>query len=338
MEAELPLTERDWSIGAIIGPSGSGKTSLAHEIWQEPAAHAPHDWPQAPIIDALAPEASYDEVTGLLTAAGLGSIPAWLRPFHCLSIGEQFRAGLAAILADQRARVVVDEFTSTVDRRNAKSGSAAFAKAWRKQKNRQLIAVTAHRDIVDWLQPDWIFDTAKGAFQWRCLRRRPKIKLDIFQTNWRYWPYFEPHHYLKLPHLIAATNYVGFVGDEPVAHIATTPVPGVKELRAARFVVRPECQGLGLGMRFINEVAALIRRGVNKFNKALPTLICTSHPGLVRAMKADRKWRQVTSKLVGGSRKSPAETCSSLAHSPKRASMQGHFRPIQSFRYLEQYK
>ena len=34
-------------------------------------------------------------VTGMLSAVGLGDVPAWLRPFNVLSNGEKFRAGLA---------------------------------------------------------------------------------------------------------------------------------------------------------------------------------------------------------------------------------------------------
>jgi hypothetical protein len=33
-------------------------------------------------------------------------------------------------------------------------------------------------------------------------------------------PILRPHYYLKAPKMIAATCYVGFVGDEPVAHVA----------------------------------------------------------------------------------------------------------------------
>ena len=60
---------------------------------------------------------------------GLGSVPAWLRPYHVLSNGERFRADLARLIAERPARAVVDEFSSVVDRQIARIGAMAFAKA-----------------------------------------------------------------------------------------------------------------------------------------------------------------------------------------------------------------
>jgi hypothetical protein len=92
--------------------------------------------------------------------------------------------------------------------------------------------LSCHYDIIDWLDTDWIYDTATGHYSGRYLRGRPSITLDIRKTNWRWWPHFEPHHYLKLPHMIAATCYVAFVDDEPVAHVAFSTRPGLVEARA----------------------------------------------------------------------------------------------------------
>jgi ABC-type ATPase with predicted acetyltransferase domain len=62
----------------------------------------------------------------------LGDVPAWLRPFHVLSNGEKFRAGLARLVAENPDKVVIDEFTSVIDRQIAKIGAQAFAKAWKR--------------------------------------------------------------------------------------------------------------------------------------------------------------------------------------------------------------
>ena len=51
------------------------------------------------------------------------------------------------------------------------------------------------------MNPDWVYDTATGAFTGRCLRRRPPIEVEIRETGWEWWPYFEPHHYLNSIHL-----------------------------------------------------------------------------------------------------------------------------------------
>ena len=61
----------------------------------------------SPIIDCIAPNGDFNDVTAALAAVGLGDVPAWLRPFHY--------------------------------------------------------------DIIDWLEPDWVFDTATGKYAGRYL-------------------------------------------------------------------------------------------------------------------------------------------------------------------------
>ena len=109
------------------------------------------------------------------------SVPTWLRPYPVLSNGEKFRADLARLVCDAPERAIVDEFTSVVDRQIAKFGALAFAKAWRRLKGNQVVLLTPHYDVVEWLEPDWVFDTAKRSFA-RGLLRRPQFDLEIWQT------------------------------------------------------------------------------------------------------------------------------------------------------------
>lgn len=200
LDADLPADDPSWRIGVIVGPSGSGKSSLGRCFWPDTSiADLSADWPaDRPVIDAIAPGISVDVVTSSLASVGLGDVPAWLRPYHVLSVGEKFRAGLARIIAEPPARVIVDEFTSALDRNVARTGALAFAKAWRRTSG-QCLLLTCHRDILAWIQPDWYYNTAEGVLHsGRCLRR-PRLHIDIYKTGWRYWPLFEPHHYLKLP-------------------------------------------------------------------------------------------------------------------------------------------
>ena len=53
---------------------------------------------------------------------------------------------------------VVDEFTSVIDRQIAKIGAMAFAKNWRKNKGKKVVLLSCHYDIIEWLQPDWVYD------------------------------------------------------------------------------------------------------------------------------------------------------------------------------------
>ena len=129
--AELPIEDEGWQIGLIVGASGSGKTSIGSQIWEKGIINLSKGWnPDLPIIEDIAPDSDMNVVTSALSAVGLGDVPAWLRPFKVLSNGEQFRAGLARLICDAPDKVVVDEFTSVVDRQIAKIGASAFAKAW----------------------------------------------------------------------------------------------------------------------------------------------------------------------------------------------------------------
>jgi ABC-type ATPase with predicted acetyltransferase domain len=134
-----------------------------------------------PIIDAIAPGNDFNDVTAALAAVGLGDVPAWLRPYAVLSNGEKFRATLARVIADAPERVVIDEFTSVVDRQIAKFGALAFQKAWRRT-NGKAVLLTPHYDVLEWVEPDWTFDTATWTFDRRRLQR-PSFDLEVWETD-----------------------------------------------------------------------------------------------------------------------------------------------------------
>src|SRR5437660_2318551 len=146
----LLLEERPWNIGLITGPSGCGKSTIARRLWpRETLKSAALEWPRdRALLDAFPASTSVKDVTALLSAVGFSSPPAWLRPFAVLSTGQQFRVTLARLLAEALAGaapqpVVLDEFTSVVDRTVARVGSAALAKTVRARQLR-FVAVTCH--------------------------------------------------------------------------------------------------------------------------------------------------------------------------------------------------
>ena len=335
LDAELPIEDGEWQLGLIVGPSGSGKTSLGRQVlgghFFEPV------WPEdCPVIDAIAPNGDFDSVTGALASVGLGTVPSWLRPYSVLSNGEKFRADLARLLVEAPAHAVVDEFTSVVDRQIARFGALAFQKAWRRTAGK-CVLLSCHYDIIEWLEPDWVFDTATRAYAGRRLWQRPRFDLEIWKTDWRYWHSFEPHHYLKLPKMTAATCYVGVVEGQAVAHLAVSSKndprnPGRAEARACRMVVMPEWQGAGIGMRFLNAVCELYANGKGHLRYPATTMFHTSHPGLVAALRRDTRWRQVSAALYG---KNKERSRQSMLRSGSATSsgFGGHFRAVQGFRY-----
>ncbi len=336
LEADLDLDSAPWQIGVIVGPSGSGKTSMGRALWGRGAVYSPA-WPEGqPIIDAITPDSGFDDVTAALSSVGLGSVPTWLRPYSVLSNGEQFRANLARLIAEAPCQAVLDEFSSVVDRQIARIGAGAFAKAWRRTSG-QAVLLSCHYDILDWVQPDWVFDTATGQFQRGWLRRRPRIDVDLWQCGWEHWPTFEPHHYLKLPRMIAATNNVATVDGHLVAHVAVS-TRSRAEARACRLVVMPEWQGAGVGLRFLDAVCERWRLGENRYGRPMPTLFHTSHPGLASALRRSARWTQVSAVLIGQSKTRSLATMRSSAErngaTSTGAGYGGHFRAVQGFRYL----
>lgn len=340
LTAEMDLSG-DWNIGVVVGPSGSGKSSIGKVIFGENLIHDytkgwAHD---RPIIDEIAPDGDFNEVTGALANVGLGDVPAWLRPFHVLSNGEQFRAGLARLICEKPERVVVDEFTSVIDRQIARIGSQAFQKAWRRaNKGGKVVLLTPHYDILDWVQPDWVFDTKTGTFDRGVPRHRPKMELEVFKVNQSYWRYFKPHYYLDLPMPPAAEYFVGTVNGELACHLAVSPLFTAKGYRATRLVTMPEWQGAGVGFRFLEWVCQYHLDGNGRCGKKYGTFFHTSHPQLCAALRRGKKWRQTSASLHGDNKKKNQKSIVASARAKNKKNFVGtgyggHFRAVQGFKY-----
>ena len=156
---ELP---DEWQVGLIVGGSGTGKTTIAKELFPD-AYFCGYDYNDDAVIDNMAKSASVKDIEKTFTAVGFSSPPSWLKPYAVLSNGEKMRVDLARCILDDKALIVFDEFTSVVNRECAKTTSLAIQKAIRKSK-KQFIAVSCHDDVIEWLMPDWIYDTDQKRF------------------------------------------------------------------------------------------------------------------------------------------------------------------------------
>ena len=145
-----------WQIGLICGASGTGKTTIANQLFGGMTKQ--HDFTAKSVIDDMPAGAPMNEIEKMFYAVGLGSVPSWLKPYRVLSNGEKMRCQLAeSLLANDF--VVFDEYTSVVDRNVAITLSTALNKCLKHYPEKKFVAVSCHKDIIEYLQPDWILDT-----------------------------------------------------------------------------------------------------------------------------------------------------------------------------------
>lgn len=331
LTAEVPGLEERWTIGAIVGPSGSGKTTLARAAFGE-AVYQPREWPQErAIVDCLGARQESDgtpthcvgapvpttltikEIARVLTAVGLGSVPTWLKPYRVLSTGERFRADLArGVLSVQfsvfrgqesggKSLLVVDEFTSTLDRTVAKTVSGALARLVRcQQPALRFVALSCHTDILPWLAPDWVVQLSGNEAlprltwgEWN----RPQFELEIRRVPQAMWARFARQHYLAGGLAASATCYAACWRDEPIAFCAVVAALGWKRTkRITRLVTLPEYQGLGIASRLAAEVAAIEAARGNRVT------ITASHPAIVGHCSRSPAWRLIGVKKHGSTR------------------------------------
>ena len=263
------LNSFDWNIGVIYGGSGCGKSTILNtlggvkeiEFDKEKALISNFDW--------LEPE----QASRTLTSIGLSSVPTWLRPFRLLSNGEQYRAYLAYLVASSKEgeTILVDEYTSVVDRDVAKAMSLALQKYIRREKKKVILA-SCHCDIMEWVMPDWIYTPLKGGGLERpdYLRLgRPEISLQVSRVEPQTFDFFKKHHYLTES---VNRTYIFILfewNNKPIGinvigrHLGKNG--GFKVFRESRIVVHPDYQGMGIGSKISEFCGGILKSIGGKF-------------------------------------------------------------------------
>lgn len=278
----------DWNIGVIYGSSGSGKTTILKRIGKLSESNFDYEKPLISNFDWLEPK----DATLLLTSMGLSSVPTWLRPFHLLSNGEQYRAELAYKVgkAKDNEVILVDEYTSVVDRDVAKAMSFALQKYIRKT-NKRIILASCHYDIMEWLMPDWTCSPQKGGAlergEW--LRKgRPQIKLQVSRVESDAWDFFKKHHYLTENVNKSCKFFLFEWNDKPVGIVAVINQPRKgcpNGFALSRTVVLPDFQGMGIGSKISEFCASMfVEIGGKVYTK-------TINPALGEYRNKSDKWR-----------------------------------------------
>lgn len=282
-----------WNIGLIYGASGSGKTTLAKDLFGQNIFDCSLDENKS-IIDQLPEEYSYEDCANILNGIGLNSVPCWIRPIKTLSNGQKARAE-AAYLMCKKDFICIDEWTSVVDRTVAKAMSVCLHK-FAKKNNKQIILLSCHYDILEWVKPDWLIDCNKQNFELPktddfFFNEREKIQFTIKEVGRETWKYFSKYHYLSelLPggkiHLYGIFHKQNQIGFQCFANY-TPHKKGTKIIyHSNRTVIHPDYNGLGLGIKLINETSKILKEKINcrimaKFS-AIPVF---------KAMKKQKEW------------------------------------------------
>jgi ABC-type iron transport system FetAB ATPase subunit len=320
---DLPIDDFEWSIGVIVGPSGCGKSTIARELFGEKIVED-FVWSEKSIVDNFPESMAVKEITQILSSVGFSSPPSWLKPFSVLSNGERFRATLARAVAECKDFFVFDEYTGTVDRTVAKIGSAAIQKTIRAQ-GKKFVAVTCHYDVLEWLEPDWIYDPSKDDFS-RVRLRRPGIECKIHKVPVSWWSMFVNHHYLTGRIHQSSQCFVGFIEGVPVAFVAIIqfPHPLVPAWKIHRVVVLPDFQGIGIGVKMTDEIAKKFKR-----EKKKRVTLTAAHPGLIFSLSRSKRWKMISSPRE---RKTRLSKRSTLDRNSKNLAVTG--RPTASFEFV----
>jgi energy-coupling factor transporter ATP-binding protein EcfA2/GNAT superfamily N-acetyltransferase len=282
---DLPIDQDDWQVGLVVGPSGCGKSQIARRMWGD-SVDTELRWGDVATIDDFDRTLSMEQITEACMAVGFNTIPSWMRPHRVLSNGERFRVELARRLLEGGDTVVVDEFTSVVDRQVAQIASHAVQKHIRRG-NKRFVAVTCHYDVIEWLRPDWMYDPSTQKFARGCLRQRPSIPITISPVPYSAWSIFAPFHYMTADLHRASRCFGLFVGDRLAAFAGMLHRAGKHKepiMGCSRLVTLPDFQGLGLAFVLIDKISS-IYKAIGKRVHTYP-----AHPSLIRGFDKSSVW------------------------------------------------
>lgn len=292
---------------------------------------SPFEWAgDVPVVDGFPAEVSGSDVSAMFQAVGFSDAPSWLVPWPRLSTGQRWRADLARALIVEREVVGVDEFGGLVSDAEAAVVATAVSKAVRKARTgcKRVVLVGAKGvgaggDLSEgwlrWAEPDWWLDVERGELhrkedagddaggfcrgEWE----RPRIEFEVRRCDaGARWPVYRPHHYLSAKLRPGSRGYEAWVkmppgrsGREsswlPAGFVAMNDTPGFTGIRTVhRLVVLPTFQGIGLAGRMLAMIAPVEAAGRSGGREVRRVTIRTSHPGLVRLLRADRRWRGLT--------------------------------------------
>jgi len=154
-------------IGLLHGPSGSAKSVLLRHYWGSPTEV---EWdPGRPVLAHWGGDAG-ELLVEKLAAVGFDRPADQIgsRRYGDLSQGERTLLDLARMLGQDD--ILIDEFTSALDRRTARRCARGVGDYVRRHGSHGMVVATCHGDILQEIGPDWVFETGTGEMSWlqRC--------------------------------------------------------------------------------------------------------------------------------------------------------------------------
>lgn len=276
-----PDFPKEFKIGLIVGSSGSGKSTILKNCFGN--IDREYQWDNSKSIASHFESAEI--ASKMFGAVGLNSIPTWLKPYGVLSTGEKFRANMAIRLKDC---ATIDEFTSVVNRDVAKSCSMSISKYINNNDIHNVVFCSCHDDIIEYLQPDWIYNTDTKELSVGRSVRQSSLSIHIEGCTQEAWYMFKRHHYLSADLNSSCNCYIGLLNNRPIAFGAIIAQPGrdiEHAYREHRIVVLPDFQGMGIGNKFSEALGqAYIESGCRYFGK-------TSNPRMGEHRNHSPLWR-----------------------------------------------
>ena len=277
----------EFGIGLIVGTSGGGKTTLLNKY----GSVQEYDYDNT--LSIASNFETYDEAKKAFFGVGLNSIPVWLKPYRVLSNGEKYRATLAKMLKDG---AVFDEFTSIVDRPTAKSMASSIGEYIRREDFKNVVFASPHKDIIEWLQPDWVYDLDTNEITLKeNLRSRPPIRIDFKFNEKHLWGLFSKHHYISATLNKSANVFTAYWEGVLVGIVAVLTLPSgtlKNAYRGHRTVVFPEYQGFGIGKTISDSIGQLYVDNDRRF------FAKTAHPKMGEHRQKSVCWKPTSKNRV----------------------------------------